>query len=84
MWWKAGRVRELRVQVKPGSRKGPLVQPADPDVGAELVVYVRERAVDGQANAAVERVLADHLGVPRLRVTIVRGHTARIKVVRVD
>ena len=83
MWWKAECVRELRVLVKPASRKGPLVEPADPDAGADLAVYVRERAVDGQANAAVERVLAEHFGVRPSRVTIVRGHTARIKVVRV-
>jgi uncharacterized protein len=46
------------VKVKPGSRKGPLVE-AGPD--GELTIYVRERAVDGKANDAVTRLLADHL-----------------------
>lgn len=73
--------RELRIRVKPGSRKGPLVET---DAEGALVVFVRERAVDGAANTAVERVLAAHLGVPRSRVTIVRGNTARLKTVRVD
>jgi uncharacterized protein YggU (UPF0235/DUF167 family) len=77
-------MRELRVRVKPGSAKGPLVEPAPEGLDAELVVYVRERAVDGKANAAVERALAAHLGVPPSRVEIVRGRTARIKIVRVD
>ena len=46
------------VRVKPGSRKGPLVE-----VGSdgELTIYVREPAVDGKANNAVIRLLAAHL-----------------------
>lgn len=77
-------MRELRVRVKPGSSKGPLVEPAPEGLDAELVVHVRERAVDGKANAAVERVVAAHLGVAPSRVAIVRGHTARTKLIRVD
>ncbi|QEO09834.1 DUF167 domain-containing protein [Protaetiibacter larvae] len=77
-------MRELRVRVKPGSAKGPLVETAPDGLGAELLVYVRERAVDGKANSAVERVIAEHLGVPPSRVEIVRGHTARVKLLRVD
>ena len=66
------------VRVKPGSRKGPLVE-----TDAEgLIVRVRERAVDGAANAGVVKTLAAHFGVPPRDVTIVRGHTSRIK--RVD
>jgi uncharacterized protein YggU (UPF0235/DUF167 family) len=67
------------VRVKPGSRKGPLVE-ASAD---GLTVYVRERAVAGAANAAVVRVLADHFGVAPSRVEIVGGHTSRIKRVEV-
>jgi hypothetical protein len=51
------------VKVKPGSRKGPLVEVGD---DGELTVYVQERAVDGKANEAVIRVLAEHLGVHAL------------------
>jgi len=72
--------RLLRVRVKPGSRRGPLVEP---DAEADYLVTVRERAVDGRANAAVEKALAAHLGVPPSRVEIVRGHAARIKTLRV-
>lgn len=70
----------MTVWVKPGSSRGPLVEPADPaERGAELVVYLRERAVDGKANAALVDVLAGHLGVPPSQVRIVAGHTARLK-----
>ncbi len=68
------------MRVKPGSRKGPLVEAS----GDELTVYVRERAVDGAANEGVERTLADHFGVRARDVSIVSGHTARIKRVEVD
>lgn len=69
------------VRVKPGSRKGPLVEVGP---GGELTIYVRERAVDGKANDAVARLLATHLEVPRSRVELVSGTTARLKRFRVD
>lgn len=71
----------LAVRVKPGSKKGPLVQ-TGPD--GELTVYVAERAVDGKANAAVIKVLADHLDVPRSRIELVSGASARLKRFRID
>lgn len=69
------------VKVKPGSRKGPLVET---DEDGQLTVYVREPAVDGKANAAVIRVLAEHLGVPRSRVELASGAGARVKRFRID
>ncbi len=54
------------------------------DSGDVLVIYVRERAVDGAANEGVVRAVADHLGVAPRRVTIVRGHTSRRKRLEVD
>lgn len=70
---------QISVRVKPGSRRGPLVEDG-PD---GLLVHVRERAADGAANAGVVRALAEHFGVPPRDVEIVRGHTARIKRVEV-
>lgn len=70
-----------RIQVKPGSRKGPLVE-AGPE--GLLTVFVRERAVEGAANDGVVAALAAHLGVRKGDVRIVAGHTARIKTVEVD
>jgi uncharacterized protein (TIGR00251 family) len=68
------------VRVKPGSRKGPLVE-VDED---ELTVYVPERAVDGKANEAVVKLLSEHLGVPRSRVVLAAGATSRVKRFRID
>ena len=70
----------VSVRVKPDSRKGPLVE-----TGADgaLTIYVREPAADGKANAAVLRLLAEHLGVPRSRIELVSGATSRLKRFRI-
>lgn len=70
----------ITVRVKPGSRKGPLVEVG---TDADLTIYVPERAVDGKANAAVTRLLASHLRVPKGRVELVTGETSRVKRFRV-
>lgn len=71
---------EYSVRVKPGSKKGPLVEP---DGRGGLTVYVRERAVDGKANEAVIKVLAGHFGVAKSNVRIVHGQTLRTKLVQI-
>ncbi|MEW5813167.1 MAG: DUF167 domain-containing protein [Actinomycetota bacterium] len=71
----------ISVRVKPGSSKGPLVESGS---DGTLTIYVREGAVDGKANAAVTRALAEHLGVPRGRVTLASGAASRVKRFRVE
>jgi uncharacterized protein (TIGR00251 family) len=68
------------VRVKPGSSKGPLVESDDEG----LVIYVREKAIDGDANEAVIKLLAKHFGVAKSHVRVVRGHTARVKQIEID
>lgn len=70
---------QYTIRVKPGSRRGPLVETD----AAGLVVHVRERAVEGAANDGVVRALADHFGVAPRDVTILRGHASRHKRVEV-
>ena len=70
-----------RIHVKPGSKKGPLVE-SGPD--GLLTVFVRERAIEGAANEGVIAALAAHLGVRKADVRVVSGHTARIKTIEVD
>jgi len=38
---------------------------------------------DGKANADVIEQLAEHLGVAKSRLTVVRGHTSRRKVIEI-
>ena len=71
---------DVEVRVKSGSKKGPLVQPG---ALGELVVYVRQPAVDGKANAAAIELLATYYKIAPSRITIVRGRSSRIKLIRV-
>lgn len=66
----------IGVRVKPGSKKGPLVQPA---LDGSLLVYVKEPAQEGRANQAVIDLLADYFDVPRRNVQMISGHTSRHK-----
>lgn len=71
---------KVSLTVKPNSTKGPLVQVQD---DGSLIVYIRAIAMGGQANEALINLLAEHYGVPKTRIAIVRGHTSRHKVVSI-
>ncbi|TMM00275.1 MAG: DUF167 domain-containing protein [Actinobacteria bacterium] len=71
---------EVRVRVLPRARRSEL---AGMRAGA-LVVRVAAPPVEGKANAAVCALLAERAGVARSRVSVVRGASARDKVVRVE
>jgi uncharacterized protein YggU (UPF0235/DUF167 family) len=71
----------ITVRVKPGSKKGPLVEASD---DGSLTVFLQQRAVDGAANEGLVEILAKHFGVSKSRVAIEAGFTSRIKRVDVD
>ncbi len=48
-----------------------------------FVVAVKEPPVEGRANAAVVRVLADFLNVAPSRLRIISGHTTSQKVIEI-
>jgi uncharacterized protein YggU (UPF0235/DUF167 family) len=64
----------IDVVVKPGSRKPGLSS----EDGA-LVLRVRERAIEGAANSACLRALAEAYGVAPSAVSLVRGLRSRHK-----
>lgn len=68
--------QEVSIQVKPGSKKGPLVQTS---LTGELLVFVREPAIEGKANKAVVELLAKYFEVPKSHVQLVAGRTSRHK-----
>jgi len=72
---------KVSVTVKPGSKKGPLVQP---DLWGGLLVYVREPALEGKANKAVIDLLAEYYNVPKSLIEVVSGHTSKYKVIDVS
>jgi uncharacterized protein (TIGR00251 family) len=71
---------ELRVRLQPRARRAEMAGVRD---GA-LLVRVTAPPVDGKANAALCKLLASALGVPPSAVAVVRGHTARDKLVQVE
>ena len=70
---------KIAVFVKPGSKKGDLVEVT----GEGLTVFLRAKAVDGAANQALIRVLAKHFGVAKSQIAIVNGQKSRKKLVEV-
>ena len=70
---------KIPVFVKPGSKKGDLVEV----VSDGLIVFLRAKAVDGAANQALIKVLAGHFGVAKSCVTIVAGQRSRHKIVEI-
>lgn len=49
-----------------------------------LKLRVSAAAADGAANAAVLALLAKALGLPKSRLSLVRGQTARVKQVEIE
>ncbi|WP_370033877.1 DUF167 domain-containing protein [Qipengyuania mesophila] len=70
---------QLRVRVTPGARSESV---AIED--GRVLVKVRARPTDGEANLAVEKLVARALGVPTSRCRIVRGATSREKLLAVE
>ena len=69
----------LALRVTPGSRTESMEI-----VEGRLLVKVRARPQDGAANAAVLALLALALGVAASRLQMLRGATARDKLVRIS
>jgi uncharacterized protein len=70
----------ISVRVQPRSRRDEVVAVR----GGVVVIRVVAPPLDGRANVAVCRLLAGRLGVPRSRVSVVRGQRSRDKLVRID
>lgn len=75
-------VVRIAVRVRPGAAR-TRVGGAYGDTG-QLVVAVHAPPVDGAANDAVTKAVADALGLRPGRVSVVSGHSARSKVLALD
>ena len=73
-------VCELQIIVLPRSAHNCIVGFQD----SILKIKISKPPVDGQANAACCRLIADLFGLPASRVTVVRGHTSRRKTLRCE
>ena len=70
----------LAVQITPNAKKTEVVGVQDDDLKLKL----QAQPIEGKANEALVRYLADALSVPRSAVTITHGHTAKRKLVEVQ
>jgi uncharacterized protein len=71
---------DLHVRLQPRARREEVVG----ERAGAVVIRVTAPPVDGKANAALCAFVARAAGVPPSRVSVVRGHGSRDKVVRVD
>ncbi len=65
------------VAVKPGSSQEKIIE-TTPN---KLVVYLRAKPHDGEANEALIKVLAKHFKVPKTTINIIRGAKSHTKII---
>ena len=73
----------LAVRVSPKSARDGVDGLTDTAQGPALKVRVRAVPADGEANAAVEAVVAKWLGLPLAQVAVARGHKSRVKMLEI-
>lgn len=76
---------DLRIRLTPKASRDALgaIERLSDD-SEVLVAHVRAAPSDGEANAALVRLVATSLGVARTRVAVVAGPTSRVKLLRVE
>ena len=80
MWYKitnSGVTIEAKIQTK-SSKKG-----IEPGTDEFIKIKVNTPPVDGKANEAVIKLIADKLHVPKSSVTIIRGLTSKHKTIEI-
>ncbi len=71
---------KLTVHIKPNSRhRSEVVENDD----GTLTIYTKAPAVEGRANVAAIRLIAEHFKVSKSHVKLVRGATSKQKVFEV-
>jgi uncharacterized protein len=72
-------MKNLRIKVKPNSRSSGLEELSD----GTWLARVASPPVDGKANEELVRLIAEHFGVRKARVSIKSGASGRIKLVQI-
>ena len=72
---------QVYVVIKPNSKHREGVIEGE---GGALVVYTKEPAIEGRANAAAIKLIAEHFEVNRMSVKLIRGHTSKYKVFEIS
>ena len=73
-------VVKIIIKAKPGNREDK-VEKIDE---ANYTVYVKALAIDGKANTAIIKLLADYFDISPSLVQIISGYMSRTKVVEIN
>ena len=70
-------MRRINLRVIPRARQNKI----EIDANGTYRVHITAAPVDGAANVAVVRALAEYFHVPKSQIKIIRGETSRNKIV---
>lgn len=71
---------KLRVRATPNARKSEIIGWEDDSVAGRILrVRVAAPPAEGKANAELQRLLAQTLGLPKSKVLMEKGPTSRLK-----
>ena len=70
----------LRFHIIPNAKTDKVIG----EHGGAIKVKLRAAAVEGKANAALRRFLAEELNVAQQAIVLERGRTSRNKLIRID
>lgn len=71
---------KISAKVKPNSKESSVEVTAN----NEYILRVKEKALDGRANAAAVKLLSEYLDIPKVKISIIKGHTNRNKIISID
>ncbi len=71
---------KIIIKAKPGAKEDKIEKIDE----ANYIVYVKAFAIDGKANAAIIKLLADYFDISQSLVKIISGHMARVKVIEIN
>ena len=69
---------KVAVRLSPNAKKNVIVKEVD-----NLKVYLTAPAVEGKANKALVKILAEYFDVAKSRINIIRGKKSRKKTVEI-
>ena len=70
----------LRIKLKPGSKTDEIVREAD----GTIKVKIRAQPVEGKANKYLVEYLSKVLGLPKSKITLLKGETNSFKTLQIE
>jgi len=69
----------ISVRVNPNSKKELVEKTGE----REYIVRVKAAPVEGKANEAVIKLLSEHCDIPKSRISILKGHSGKTKLIEI-